>query len=214
MKPIIPLPALNRLPLYYRELRSAASNGIKTMSSRQLGALLGLPDTQVRKDLSYIVEEHGKKRVGYATQGLADFLQEYLGLRQDKPAALVGVGNLARALMGYSEFREYGLRIQFLFDNNDSIIGTRINDVEVLSVDKLTQTVIEHNLCMGIITTPASAAQKVTDSLVRGGVCAIWNFAPINIVVPTSVYVVNEHLSTSFAVISHMLSQAKESKQH
>lgn len=210
MKPIIPLPALHRLPLYYRELRSASARGILTMSSRQLGDLLGLPDTQVRKDLSYIMEEHGKKRVGYSTQNLADFLEEYLGLVRVKPAALVGVGNLARALMGYPEFEQFGLRIQYLFDIDPFIIGSTINAVEVLPVDALTQIVRDHNLCVGIITTPAAAAQSAADALVQGGICAIWNFAPINIAAPDSVYVVNEHLSTSFAVISHVLSLANK----
>lgn len=202
MKSIIPLPSLKRLPLYYRELKRAAAQGTPYLSSRKLGAHAGVPAVQVRKDLSHL-DEKGKPGVGYDTAGLAAVLEDYLGLANDKEAVLVGAGNLGQALALYPGFDAYGFRIVVLFDNDLGKVGTRVGNLEVMPVEELETLVSRLDVRIGIITTPARAAQSVADQMVTGGITAIWNFAPRNLVVPDGVFVKNEDLATSLAVLSH-----------
>ena len=208
MKPGIPIPTLNRLPLYYREFRKAVEMGIDTMNSRELGAILSMPDTQIRKDLSYL-DEQGRQRVGYDTRGMASYLEEFLGLMDEKQAVLVGVGNLARALITYPEFRKYGLEFRALFDNDPEKIHSEFDGIKIVSVSQLENLVRRLSVRIGIITTPMEAAQSVADALVDGGVIAIWNFAPVTLKVPQHVYVVNENLAIDFAKLSHYVQKSK-----
>ncbi|NSW51160.1 MAG: redox-sensing transcriptional repressor Rex [Anaerolineae bacterium] len=208
MKSGIPIPTLNRLPLYYREFRRAVDNGIETMNSKELGARLFMPDTQIRKDLSYL-DEQGRQRVGYDTRTMASYLEDFLGLMDEKQAVLVGVGNLARALISYPEFRRYGLQFRALFDNDPDKIGSELAGVKIVPVERIENLVQRLSVRIGIITTPAEAAQMVADQLIAGGVIAIWNFAPITLKVPAHVYVVNENLAIDFAKLSHHVQKAK-----
>lgn len=209
MKPeALPIPTLNRLPLYYREFRNAMEEGVENLNSAELGAILGISPAQIRKDLSFL-NEQGRHGVGYNTHCMAAFLEEYLGLMDEKHAALVGVGNLARALICYPEFKHFGLQIRALFDNNPQIIGTEIEGLKIVSSTKLENLIERMRIRIGIITTPAEAAQTVADQMIAGGVFAIWNFAPITLKVPENVYVVNENLAIDFAKLSHYVQKQK-----
>ena len=200
----IPLPSLKRLPLYYRELKRAAAQGTPYLSSKELGAQAGVPAVQVRKDLSHL-NEKGKPGVGYDTAGLAAHLKDTLGLAKDKEAVLVGAGNLGQALALYSGFGAYGFQIVMLFDNDLEKVGTQVGGVEVMPVERIETQVSRLGVRIGIITTPARAAQSVADQMVAGGITAIWNFAPRNLVVPDGVFVKNEDLTTSLSVLSYAI---------
>ena len=204
----IPLPTLERLPIYYRELKNAIQDGKDTLSSREFGKLLGIPEALIRKDLSYL-KQQGRQRVGYATHDLAAFLEEYLGLMDDKHAVLVGVGNLARALIAYPEFQNYGLEFRALFDNDPWKIDSEIEGIKVLDVNKLEDLVKRMHIRIGVITAPAGAAQDVADKMIAGGIVAIWNFAPVVLKVPDHVYVVSENLAISFAKLSRFVMDKK-----
>ena len=197
----IPLPTLERLPIYYRELKNAIQNGVDTLSSREFGDLLGIPETLIRKDFSYL-KQQGRQRVGYDTHALAAFLEDFLGLMDDKHAVLVGVGNLAQALVSYPEFQHYGLEFRALFDNDPKKIGTEIDGVKIIDVNKLENLIQRMHIRIGVITAPAAVAQDIAESMVSGGIVAIWNFAPTVLKLPESVYVVNENLAVSFAKLS------------
>ena len=202
----VPAPTLRRLPLYYRELKLAVADDVLHISSRELGERVGVPASQVRKDLSYL-DEKGKSGVGYESHCLASHLETFLGLINDKEAALVGVGNLGRALALYPGFDSYGLRIVALFDNDPAKLGEQVNGLEVLSVDRLIECIARRQLRLGIITTPVEAAQEVAAVMVAGGIRAIWNFAPCNLNVPAEVFVKNEDLAASLALLSHVVEQ-------
>ncbi|MHB1357713.1 MAG: winged-helix domain-containing protein, partial [Anaerolineae bacterium] len=124
-QPGIPLPSLKRLPIYYRLLSDALMAGCSNISSEELGVGAGVPGAQVRKDLSYL-PECGRPGVGYSTRALATYLEEYLGLVNDKEAILVGAGNLGRALIFYPGFESYGLHISAVFDNDPGKLGQLI----------------------------------------------------------------------------------------
>ncbi len=204
----IPKPTLNRLPVYYRRLLEAIDHGIGFVSSRELGAAAGVPDVQVRKDLTYL-NQSGRSRsgVGYEAKSLANQLESYLGLKNPKRAALVGVGNLGQALALYPGFQHYGLQLLALFDNAPEKIGQTISSVTVEPITALPTRVRQMEIQLGIITVPVRAAQSVAQALVDGGVNTLWNFAPCHLEVPDEIMVKNEDLAAALAMLSHYLNR-------
>ncbi|MEE4194173.1 MAG: redox-sensing transcriptional repressor Rex [Anaerolineae bacterium] len=207
----IPTPTLKRLPMYYRELQRVIEKGVKKISSTDLGVALELPPTQVRKDLSFIADQ-GRPGVGYHPERLANTIKDCLSLTAPKKAALVGVGNLAHALIHFPGFQEYGLEIHYLFDNDAGKVGSVISGITVQSIDKLTETLKHSKVPVGIITVPSSAAQQVADAMSEGGVRSIWNFAPLTIKVPDTVFVLNQDLSVELAVLSYQTTHSNDTR--
>ncbi len=211
-KPGIPLPSLRRLPIYYRLLTEALENGAASISSEELGGGAGVPGAQVRKDLSYL-PEYGRPGVGYNVRALAAYLEEYLGLVNDKEAVLVGAGNLGRALISYPGFERYGLQIIAVFDKDPTKMGDLIGGHEILPVHKLPDLSRRLHVQMGIICVPAEQAQGVADLMVAGGIDVIWNFAPCRLAVPEEVLIKNEDLAAELATLSHHITQRKLAAQ-
>ena len=198
---------LQRLPTYLNYLKSLDDDG--NISSTEIARALGLNDVQVRKDLSS-VSSGGRPKVGYNIRGLILDLKEFLGYNAVNDAVMVGCGNLGRALMSYRGFREYGLRIVAGFDVSDDIVGEEVSGKPVLPLSGLPQYCRENGIRIGVITTPAQAAQKACDLLMEGGIKAVWNFAPAHITVGEGVLVQNENMATSLAVLSkHLSAQMK-----
>lgn len=202
----IPAPSLRRLPIYHRRLRQALDRGVEIVSSKDLGESAGVPDAQVRKDLSYL-ELDGRPGVGYNTRSLAADLEDFLGLANDKEAVLVGAGNLGMALALYSGFERYGLRITALFDNDPARLGVLPDGRQILPVETLTELVRRFQVRIGIITAPEDVAQGAADALVAGGIQVIWNFAPCKLRVPADVLVKNEDLAAELATLSHHITR-------
>ncbi|NLG28152.1 MAG: redox-sensing transcriptional repressor Rex [Chloroflexi bacterium] len=211
-KPGIPVPSLRRLPIYYRLLTAALEQGVTCISSEELGSEAGVPGAQVRKDLSYL-PEYGRPGVGYDTRALAGYLEEFLGLVNDKEAILVGAGNLGRALMSYPGFERYGLEIIAVFDRDQDKVGQVIAGHDVLPVAKLPDLAKRLHVQMGIICVPADQAQHVAVLMVQGGVDVIWNFAPCHLSVPENVLVKDEDLAAELATLSHHITQRKLAAQ-
>jgi redox-sensing transcriptional repressor len=145
--------------------------------------------------------------VGYPVTELLAAIDHFLGWDNTTDAFLVGVGNLGRALLGYRGFAENGLRIQAAFDTDPVKLGTEIHGCRVLPLEKLSNLALRMHIQIGIITVPAEAAQGVADCMVEGGIRAVWNFAPAILKTPEAVFVENEHLSSSLAVLSRRLTR-------
>lgn len=207
-KMAIPKTTIERLPLYYRCLVKLMKLEVEVISSKELGERIGVPSTQVRKDLSYY-GEFGRRGVGYEVKGLLKHLERILGLDNHWPIVLVGAGNLGRALVNYEGFRRLGLEVKAVLDADLSKIGNRISGIEVQSMKQLEEIVDEHKIEMGIIAVPAVFAQEVADQLVKAGIKAIWNFAPIRIIVPEDVEVKNEDLSVGIVGLVYHLARKK-----
>jgi redox-sensing transcriptional repressor len=205
---LIPRPALQRLPVYYRRLMKAIEEKMPFISSDELGRSVGVPGAQVRKDLGYL-SEHGRSGIGYDARSLASYLEEFLGLINDTEAVLVGVGNLGRALALYPGFAHYRLQIIALFDNDVAKVGQTLGGRRILPMEKLANLAQRLHIQMGIITVPASAAQEVAEAMITGGIKVIWNFAPCRLVVPEDVLVRNEDLAAQLATLSHQITCRK-----
>ena len=195
---------LKRLPVYHLFLKELQAKGRDVVSCTRIAEALRLEPTQVRKDLAAtgIV---GRPRIGYQMPELLTSIETFLGWNNANEAVLVGAGNLGSALLGYGGFTEHGLSIVAAFDASPAKIGTEIHGVPVLDVAKLPDLVQRLNIHLGIITTPAPAAQAIADLLVESGVQAIWNLSPTYLEVPAEVIVENTQLAASLAVLSNRL---------
>jgi redox-sensing transcriptional repressor len=204
----IPKTTIERLPLYYRCLVKISKMDVEVVSSKELGDRIGVPSTQVRKDLSYY-GEFGRRGVGYEVKSLLKDLERILGLDNYWPIILVGAGNLGRALVNYEGFRKLGLEIKAVLDADLSKIGNNIFGIPVQSMKLLPQVVKENRIEMGIIAVPAVFAQEVAEQMVESGIKAIWNFAPTRILVPDDVEVRNEDLSVGIVGLVYHLARKK-----
>ncbi len=183
----IPDIVIRRLPLYLRELSLLEGEGREFISSQELGHRLGVTPAQIRKDLSYF-GRFGKRGRGYEVVGLRDRLRNILGLNgRVKEMVLIGVGQLGRAVLGYSGFRRGGFEVVRVFDSDPQQVGRRIENHQVADVATLPAYLAQARIAMGIVAVPAEAAPSVIDALVDGGVRAILSYAPVTMSVPPEV---------------------------
>ncbi len=210
--PALSLQAFHRLPYYLQYLRQLAAGGATSVSAPTVAAHFGSTEIQVRKDFAAVCPTQGKPKHGFPLVALIASIEETLGCRNSNETVLVGAGSLGHALLSYSGFAAYGLRIVAAFDSDPARCGSRINDVLVLPAEKIADLCRRMRIRIGIITVPAAYAQSVCDALIRGGVLAIWNFAPIHLTVPDGVLVQNENMAASLALLSRHLQEREEAE--
>jgi redox-sensing transcriptional repressor len=179
----VPTAVVNRLSLYLRELQHAVKNGHETTSSSQLGSLLGFSDAQVRKDLAYF-GQFGYPGIGYRCDELIEAIRKILGTDRQWHIAVIGVGNLGRALLGYKGFSQQGFELVAAFDVDQQRVGTEIEGVEVFHLDQLTEITQAKTIKLAMIAVPSPAAQQVADCIVAAGIEGVVNFAPVTITLP------------------------------
>lgn len=188
MRQPIPDIVIRRLPIYVRTLKGLADAGTGSVSSEELADLIGVTAAQIRRDLSYF-GKFGKQGKGYDTRFLATTISRILRLDRQWPVALVGLGNLGRAIANYRGFTPSSFSIVALFDRNPRNIGHVVNDMEILPDVHLRDTIARERIRIGIVATPRTYAQEIADEMVAGGVEAILNYAPVILKVPETVTV-------------------------
>ena len=186
---------IGRMPSYLRFLKERELAGERTISSTAIAEGLSLNAVQVRKDLAVISSVAGKPKLGFEIADLIAGINRFLGYDNVTDAVLVGAGGLGRALVGYGGFKNYGLNIVAAFDTSPKLIGKSFGGVQVFDAAETSRLVRRLNVLIGIIAVPKEAAQQVADELVEGGVRAIWNFAPANLVLPQGIAVKNEDMA-------------------
>ena len=182
----VPRPTAHRLSLYLREVERLAAAGRATVSSRELGVAAGAAEAQVRKDLG-VIGRTGQPGVGYVVEALGASIRSIIGVHRNWRAALVGAGNVGRALAAYRSFREEGFEIAAVLDADPSMLGRKVSGMEVQAMESLPECVRRLGIDIGIIAVPPDAAQQVADRLVAAGVKGILNFAPRRLRVPDRV---------------------------
>lgn len=200
--PGIPKAVVARLSLYLRELQHLIHQGRETTSSSQLGKKLGFTDAQVRKDLAYF-GHFGYPGIGYRCQELIDAIRRILGTNRKWTVAMVGAGNLGRALLGYRGFQQQGFEIVAAFDSDPAKVGEQIDTVHIYHPDRLPELVRQHRIRLGLITVPSTSAQSAADRLVAAGVEGILNFAPVTLSLPDSVRQVGVDLAIELEQLSY-----------
>ncbi len=191
---VVPKPVVGRLSLYLREVQHLIRDGRETTNSNELGRLLGVTDAQVRKDLAYF-GQFGHPGVGYRCQELVAAIKIIMGTNTSWNVALIGIGNLGRALLRYKGFHEQGFQIVAAFDVDDGVIGTKVEGVDVYHVQHLAKIVMQQSIRLVTIAVPSHAAQTVVDQIVEIGIEGILNFAPVTISVPSQVRVIGVDLA-------------------
>lgn len=204
----VPAAVVSRLSLYLRELQHLVQQGTQTTNSSQLGERLGFTDAQVRKDLAHF-GNFGHPGIGYRCDELTSEIRRILGTDRRWSAALVGVGNLGRALLGYRGFEPQGFSLAAAFDADPAKVGTIVEGIEILPISQLAAVVAERRIELGMVAVPAHHAQAAADALVSAGVRGIVNFAPVTLVLPEGVSQVGVDLAreleqVAFAVASRL----------
>ena len=197
----IPETSVARLPGYLRALTSLARDGIASVSSEELASTAGVSSAMLRKDLSHL-GSYGVRGVGYDVERLASEITSVLGLTQDWPVAIVGMGNLGRALAAYRGFAERGFRVIALLDGDPGVVGEEVAGQRVRPMEDLSWLVAHDGLAIGVIATPPEGAQQACDDLVAAGVRSVLNFAPAVLAVPEGVVVRKVDLYTELQILA------------
>jgi redox-sensing transcriptional repressor len=195
---------VRRLPIYLHYLNDLSRREVQTVSSQDLGQRLDLNPAQIRKDLAYF-GEFGRKGIGYDVAYLIEKIRQILKLDQPLNVGLVGAGNLGHALCNYNTYVKDNMKIVAVFDAHPSKIGTSINNLTVLPMTKLKETIAALKIRIGIVTVPAAEAQIVVDRFVEAGVQGILNFAPAKLKVPDEVRIHYADFTTELMSLAYYL---------
>lgn len=200
---------IRRLPRYRRYLGVLQSKGVKKISSNELSDLIGYTASQIRQDLNTF-GEFGQQGYGYEVDKLYREINKILGLDREYKTVVVGVGNLGRAITNHTYYYKIGFNIIGLFDSNPDVIGSVVGDVTVRDCKELKDYIKKEGIDIGVICVNRENAQQVADDLVAGGVKGIWNFAPIDLEVPSDIALEAVHLSDSLHALSFMIKTKAE----
>jgi redox-sensing transcriptional repressor len=201
----IPRPTIKRLSLYRRELEGLAAANRMTISSRQLGEVLGLTDAQVRKDLAYF-GQFGHPGIGYRVPELIAELRKILGTDRSWRTAVVGAGNIGRAILNYFPLAGKGFEIVAAFDNDPAIIGTVIGGHHVHRMEEVDALIRDRDVHLAMLAVPGEVAQQVADQLIEAGIRGILNFAPVRLQVGDAVSIVSVDLTLSLEQLAFKVS--------
>jgi redox-sensing transcriptional repressor len=201
--------SVQRFSLYLRHLERWNAEGLQIVSSSQLGDALGINDAQVRKDLAYL-GNLGQPGIGYYTQEVITVLRHRLGVDRKWPAVVVGVGNLARALLRYGGFTQQGFQFVGLFDADPEKVGQNVEGLEIHAPDRLPEVIAQTKAELAVVAVPADKAQQVADALVAAGIKGILNFAPVMLKLPAHVSLVAVDLAVQLEQLAFLVHLAQE----
>ena len=198
-----------RMPLYLHFLQEEKSKGAQYISSSVIAQNIAVSSVLVRKDLALVSSQAGRPRLGFEIHRLIVDIEKFLGYDTLSDAIVVGAGGLGRAFLGYEGFKSNGLNIVAAFDVSEKLIGTEVSGKRILPLSKMGNFVKEHNIKLGIITVPKTAAQEVLNKMVEAGIQAIWNFAPAPLRAPKEIVLKTEDLAASLAMLAGKLYKGK-----
>jgi len=209
----IPQPTIHRLSICHRclEMFSETEYGrtIDTISSSEISEITGINSNQIRKDLAYF-GKFGTRGKGYSVKELVNSLKSILGSSRRWDIIIVGIGSLGEALLRYRGFQKRGFVIKAAFDSNDSKVGKKMNDVEVMPVNQMEAYIKKHSIKIGIITVPVKYAQEVADYMIYGGIKSILNFAPTTLKCPKNVKINNIDISIELERLVYFLASRRK----
>ncbi len=197
---------IRRLPRYYRKLEELMERGVERISSQELSMEMNLNASQIRRDFNCF-GGFGQQGYGYQVNRLKDELHHILGLDKQYRCAIVGAGNIGRALLLYKGFGEKNISMNAIFDINPDLIGRLIEGVLIRSMFDFDSYIAENEINLGIICTPRNVAQEVCDRFAVLQIRAIWNFAPIELTGPDWMRIENVHLSDSLYTLTYRVNE-------
>ncbi|MEG1285412.1 MAG: redox-sensing transcriptional repressor Rex [Romboutsia sp.] len=202
----ISMAVIRRLPKYHRYLGDLLDRDIQRISSKELSDIIGFTASQIRQDLNNF-GGFGQQGYGYNVEALYMEIGKILGLDRSYKAILVGAGNLGQAIANYSGFRKAGFEIKALFDANPRMIGLKIREFEILDSETIEDFVTNNEIDIAILCIPKNGAQELVNRIVKAGIKGVWNFAPLDLEVPSNVIVENVNLKESLFTLSYLMKE-------
>lgn len=199
---------IRRLPAYYRHLRELEAAGVQQISSKELGERMGLTPSQIRQDINCF-GGFGRQGFGYKVTELKQHIAEILGLTNPHKMIIIGLGNMGSAIVNYPRFSREGFETVAVIDANPEKIGRTIGNLTVQPVEELEATVEALKPDIAVLSVPSRVAQETMDRLVKAGIKAVWNFAPVDLVYPQDMVVVNVHLSDTLHILSYKMAHSQ-----
>lgn len=193
---------IGRLPRYLRYLGELKDEGVERISSQDLSALMKVTASQIRQDLNNF-GGFGQQGYGYKVEYLYDEIGKILGMDKTHNIIIIGAGNLGQALANYMNFAKRGFIFRAMFDKNPEIIGSKIGDLEVLPMNEMEDFIKNNNIDIAVLTIPKTSALEVAGRLSKTDIKGIWNFAHVDLNVPSRIQVENVHLSDSMMKLSY-----------
>ncbi|NLM84608.1 MAG: redox-sensing transcriptional repressor Rex [Clostridiales bacterium] len=208
----IPDIVIKRLPIYYRFLTNLHQMGISRVSSSDLGKKMGITSSQVRQDF-FNFGSFGLQGYGYDVEQLRQEIGNILGLNKQRTMIIIGAGHLGQALARHSAFEKEGYSVIGVFDINPHLVGTKIRDIEIMHVNRISQFCKENKVDIAVITVPRTYAKDVADLVISLGIKGIWNFTSVKLSVPDNVAVENIHLSDSLMTLGYYVKLLQEKEE-
>ena len=205
----ISINVIRRLPRYYRYLGELLEKGVTKISSRELSEKMHVTASQIRQDLNNF-GGFGPQGSGYNVENLHTEIGTILGLNKNYKMVIVGVGNLGQAIANSTSFSKRGFKLVGLFDVNPKLMGISIQGIEVQDVDKIERFIKDNEVEIAILTMPKARVKEMAENLASWGIKGIWNFSPVDLVVPDSVQVENVHLSHSLMTLAYKINEQKD----
>lgn len=197
---------IGRLPRYFRYLGELKDEGIERISSQELSTIMKVTASQIRQDFNNF-GGFGQQGYGYKVEYLYEEIGKILGMDKKHNLIIIGAGNLGQALANYMNFERRGFLFKGIFDNNPSLFGKKIRDMEVRSMEEMEDFVRDHNIDIAVLTIPKNSALEVVEKLTHLGIKGIWNFAHLDLNLPESIQVENVHLSDSLMKLSYNINR-------
>lgn len=202
---------IRRLPRYYRYLGDLMDAGVERISSAELSAKMNVTASQIRQDLNNF-GGFGQQGYGYNVKYLYSEIAKILGLDNVHNLVIIGAGKLGQAIANYSSFEKRGFIIKAMFDNNRDYFGRKVGDIEIMDVEGLSDYLQNNNIDIVAITVPKEAVNPIADILVKCGIKAVWNFAPVDLELPEGIIVENVHLLDSLMQLSYNLTEYEHTR--
>ena len=202
---------INRLPRYYRYLGDLLDNDVVRISSKELSEKMHVTASQIRQDLNNF-GGFGQQGYGYNVEYLYNEIAKILGLDRKYDMVIVGAGNIGQAIAGYTDFEKRGFKVKRIFDINPALFGQTIRGILIDDVANLENYIKDNHITIAALTLPKNQAATMANNLVKWGIKGIWNFAPIDLRLPSNVKVETVHLSDSLMRLSYNIREMEEDK--
>lgn len=200
---------IRRLPGYYRHLRELEAEGVKQISSQGLGERMKLTASQIRQDINCF-GGFGRQGYGYSVSELRSHIGKILGIDRVHHMAILGAGNIGRAVALSDSFPANGFLTKAIFDSDHQKVGTVIGGIAVQDVATLATYLKANPIDIAVLAVPIQWAQQAAEDLYKNGVRAIWNFVPADLKLPADTTVVNVHLEEGLEILSFKMKQKND----
>jgi redox-sensing transcriptional repressor len=205
----VSIAVIRRLPRYYRYLSDLLSMDIKRISSKELSSRMGITASQIRQDLNCF-GGFGQQGYGYNVELLYNEIGNILGVNKEFKTIIIGAGNMGHALAHYGNFKKRGFNIIGIFDVNPNVVGTVINEMEVMHLDTIDEFIAKNKVDIAILTVPHENTREVAERVAKLGVKGLWNFSPMDLKLPYDTVIENVHLSDSLMVLGYKINNDHE----